>query len=393
MTLVSSTHDTNSVGLFLNAGGAVAGSTRNAAGVDKGFYWSPATGLKRIQGFFWGDSVAVAINDSGRVAGDSLNVDGYTRAFTWTAAGGMVELATPPTYNSTVLAMNGAGEILGQYFGPNFSPHGLFFWSPATNLVSLITVDNIQIGEGAALGPDGTVAGQGSVTYPPAPVLFLWKAGATPVVAAHPQGYTPFPAAMNSAGQVTGFFYGAGFQQRAFSWTGAGGFVDLGDLGGGSAVAIGVNEAGQIAGSSATATGTPHVFLYLRGRMTDLGDLGQGSTAVAMNEAGNVIGHGATLLGETHPFLRDNKMRDLGTLGGGFGLAKGVNELQETVGWSYTAAGEPHAFLWTKTSGIVDLGTLGGANSEARAINESGKVAGFAFTADAARIAVVWTTR
>jgi probable HAF family extracellular repeat protein len=393
MIQVSSAVDTNSVAGYLNAGGAVAGWTRNAAGVDKGFYYSAATGLKRINGFDWGDSLAVAINDSGRVAGDSINPDGYTRAFTWTSAGGMVELATPSAYNSTVLAMNNAGEILGQYYGSNFSPHGLFFWSPSTNVVSVITIDNVQIGEAAALSEDGTVVGQGQITYPPSPVMFLWKVGATTQIISHPQNYPPFPVAINTAGQVAGWVYGAGFQQRAFSWTSTGGFVDLGDLGGGSAVAVGVNTAGQIGGSSAIPGGNPHAFLYARGRMTDLGDLGQGATAVAMNEAGAIIGHSATLLGETHPFLRDSKMRDLGTLGGGFGLAKGVNEVPEVVGWSYTAAGEPHGFLWRKSSGIVDLGTLGGSESQANAINESGQAAGFAFTADGSRIAVVWATR
>lgn len=393
MTQVSSPIDTRSAALYINSSGAVAGSCVNAGGLDKGFYWSPSTLFKRINGFNWGDSVALAINDSGRVAGDSLNPDGYTRAFTWTASGGMVELATPATYHSGVIAMNNAGEILGRYYGPHFTPQGLFFWSPATNVVSLISVDGIQIGEGATLGSDGTVVGQGSTAYPPAPVMFLWKAGMPPVIAGHPLNYPPFPAAINSSGQVTGFLYGAGFQQRAFSWTAAEGFIDLGDLGGGSAVAIGVNDAGEIAGSSASSSGAPRVFRFAKGKMSDLGDLGQGSTAVAMNERGDVVGHGATLLGETHPFLRDNQMRDLGTLGGGFGLATAVNEVQETVGWSYTAAGQPHAFLWKRSTGIVDLGTLGGPQSRANAINEAGQVAGYAFTGDPARVAVIWNTR
>src|SRR5881275_76438 len=43
--------------------------------------------------------------------------------------------------------------------------------------------------------------------------------------------------------------------------------LDLGTLGGSSSAAWGINEAGQVVGAAATATGAQHAFLYTNGMM------------------------------------------------------------------------------------------------------------------------------
>src|SRR5213594_360764 len=61
-------------------------------------------------------------------------------------------------------------------------------------------------------------------------------------------------AAVNARGQVVGESTTAGnVESHAFSWTQAGGMVDLGTLGGTSSFAFAVNPGGQVVGLSTTA--------------------------------------------------------------------------------------------------------------------------------------------
>src|SRR5947209_3411970 len=49
--------------------------------------------------------------------------------------------------------------------------------------------------------------------------------------------------------------------------------TDLGTLGGGSSTANSVNDLAQVAGSSLTASGVEHAFLFSDGKLMDLGTL------------------------------------------------------------------------------------------------------------------------
>src|SRR4051812_43738035 len=68
--------------------------------------------------------------------------------------------------------------------------------------------------------------------------------------------------------------------------------TDLGTLGGASSSASALNDQGQVVGTSLTASGQAHAFLYSGGVMADLGTLaGQNySRAQDINNAGNVVG-------------------------------------------------------------------------------------------------------
>src|SRR4051812_44264560 len=67
--------------------------------------------------------------------------------------------------------------------------------------------------------------------------------------------------------------------------------TDLGTLGGATSSAADVNESGDVVGSSRTASGQVHAFLWHAGSMHDLGTLGgPGSAATGLNDLGAVVG-------------------------------------------------------------------------------------------------------
>ena len=105
--------------------------------------------------------------------------------------------------------------------------------------------------------------------------------------------------AVNARGQVVGYSsmtrYGA--ETHAFFWTQAGGMIDLGTLGGMNSLAEAVNDRGQVVGWSDTPADTgvgvaccsvSRAFSWTQaGGMLDLGTLGgSSSTALAVNASG-----------------------------------------------------------------------------------------------------------
>ena len=172
----------------------------------------------------------------------------------------------------------------------------------------------------------------------------------------------------------------------AASRASAANIIDLGTLGGPVSIAYGINDVGQIVGTSATASGTSHAFLWSNGTMTDLGSLGSTgpSDGRGINNHGQVVGGTvAANSSQYHAFLWDNgNMSDLGTLPGyNYSIALGINDAGQVVGYSFTAPTQAgpmtsRAFLWDNGN-MSDLGTLPQANdSEAFGLNDFGAVVG-----------------
>jgi len=228
---------------------------------------------------------------------------------------------------------------------------------------------------------------------------FLWEAGTMTELAG---GHCAWR--VNTLGQVVGNGRTVVGHVHAFLWQ-AGTAIDLGTLGGdvssvgcgarlGSEVFVpsgGINNLGQAVGTSETATGEFHAFLWQAGALTDLGTLGGSfSGAQAINDVGQVVGVSRTAAGHLHAFLWEaGTLTDLGTLGGERSFPKSINVLGQVVGQSETQGGEFHAFLWQ--AGVMsDLGTLGGSGSAATAINNVGQVVGWSTTAAGVFHAVLW---
>jgi len=168
---------------------------------------------------------------------------------------------------------------------------------------------------------------------------------------------------------------------------------DLGNLGGNYNSATGINERGQVVGSSRKLGGARHVVFWEAGLMRDLGELhdgpwlneqgqvvwvekkGRGAlrwkdgrtmeiplhSVAAMNDRGQIVGTITTAPSTQHAALWDGRrVRDLGVLPGdtlSAGLA--VNDSGAVLGQSYTASGKMRGFLW-QNGKMRNLGSLPG---------------------------------
>jgi len=226
----------------------------------------------------------------------------------------------------------------------------------------------------------------------PEAIAVVWKSNGQIVDLGTFGGNESLAAMVNNRGQVVGAaantvpdpFPGPlgfwGTQTRAFLWE-RGVMTDLGDLGGPDAFAMSVNERGQISGVSYTSS-TPspietrcgkdippqNPFLWEKSRMINLGTLG-GICGFpffgVVNRQGQVVGQ-SDLAGDAafHPFVWDPKrhphLRDLGTLGGTFGSATGLNDAGEIVGWATTPDDMGPHAFFWSNGVMQDLGTVKG---------------------------------
>jgi probable HAF family extracellular repeat protein len=160
-----------------------------------------------------------------------------------------------------------------------------------------------------------------------------------------------------------------------FSWI-AGKMTDLGTLGGICSEARAVNGTGDVVGGS-----SGDVFLVHNGEMTDLGP----GAAFGINDFGEIAGstsccHALVISGGTRTTLPG-----LSSYGGGISGASGINNNHQIVGGSGTAQGYVPAVMWANGT-ITGLGTLAGpqiapfAQSTATAISNLGQVTGWAQT-------------
>lgn len=157
---------------------------------------------------------------------------------------------------------------------------------------------------------------------------------------------------------------------RAFIYDGTS-LSDFGTLSGNSqSRAEGVNQHGDVVGSTFGGPGEQHAVLYRDGQIIDLGQ----GRALAINKRGQVVG-GTVLVDLTHAFLYSGgELLDLGTLGGETSIAVDINDAGEVVGNSQTATGQSRAFLY-RDGAMLEL-PLPGETSSAAAINRHGQVVG-----------------
>jgi probable HAF family extracellular repeat protein len=191
---------------------------------------------------------------------------------------------------------------------------------------------------------------------------------------------------------------------------------------GNNAVAFNVNNRGQVIGysengildSTCLASGTPFQVYQFEAVIWDRNETPRelrplpGDTvsfAFGINEEGQVVGTSGLCSGTALPptptgrhavlWEKDGSPIDLGNLGGTTGnIAGSINNRGEVVGNSQLADGNIHPFLWTKKTGIHDLGAFPGAIATivpcCNTFNNRGEVVGFSIDANFNFRALVW---
>ena len=192
---------------------------------------------------------------------------------------------------------------------------------------------------------------------------------------------------VNDAGVIAGF--GGGFFVRAVVYSTANGTSTPLSLGGTQSAAFAINSSGQVAGWSRLPDNvTSHAFRWSDGTLQDLGTLGGDGQSIgrAIDEDGRVVGGATTSSGEEHAFIYDRRgMHDLGTLPGcTWSQATGINDKGAIVGTSKfcTSFADEHVFLY-RNGRLFDLNELapaadGAVYSTATGINGAGAIIGFA---------------
>jgi len=190
----------------------------------------------------------------------------------------------------------------------------------------------------------------------------------------------------------------ASAKQHAFIWDSVHGMKDLGTLGGKNSYATGINDLGEVVGYSDFGNGT-HAFTWTRaGGMVDIGIFftGQASNqAASINEQGAIAGTGTRIVtGNDVPafFQPPNTWTPLPNSPGYYlNFSFGINNSNQLTGQFYT---DPvNAFFWDPANSIFFfLPTLpGGFHTVGNSINDFGHITGTGSTPSGSFDALLWT--
>ena len=361
-------------------------------------------------------SVGQGINASGQVTGYAF-MAGDTRFHAFLYSGNtMTNLATLGGSESLGFGINASGQVTGSASTTSDSATHGFLYSGGS-MTDLGTIGgSSSVGRG--INDSGQITGSSYTTGDGVYHAFLYSAGSMTDLGTLGGSYSEGNG-INSSGQVTGDAYTTGDSAfHAFLYSG-GSMTDLGTLGGSSSAGLGINTSGQVTGYAyTTGDSAAHAFLYTPGTgMVDLNTLlpsGSGWTLLAaygINDAGQITGSSTDPNGSTHAFLLSPanvpfsafaaKLEISGTpprsfeTVGGFTLGAGsngispVNEVVTLTLGTFSITIPKNSFTRTTTGVFTYQGRVGGVALQFRIAPAT---TGYTFKAEGSRATGLPTT-
>jgi probable HAF family extracellular repeat protein len=223
-----------------------------------------------------GDSIANDINDVGMVTGQSWTNDNSSHAFIWTS-GSMRDIGTLGGQNSVGRSINFSGDVAGESEIGSGQTTRAFRFTEADGMVDLGTLGGTN-SSAYGINNSGQVVGESDT-------------GPGPVV-----GDSHTRPNVRPGVRFRGFSF---FNTHAFLWTEGVGMTDLGHLGGGTSRATAINNNEVVVGFSTRINGTGYAFSWTRaGGMVDLNTLLPLNSgwvlmeADGINDNGQITGYG-----------------------------------------------------------------------------------------------------
>jgi probable HAF family extracellular repeat protein len=297
-----------------------------------------------------GSSVGYRINSSGTVLGlDS----GQAALF---AGGGVTDLSPLAGPSGLVRGLNDAGYVVG--YGLNAGGQVRAFQTGAEGLIPLPSL-GYRIDAPVDMNNAGVAAGS-MITLQGHEHAAIWTSDSVLDFGVMPGQRDARAVAINNLGQVAG-----NSGPRGFTWTDAGGFVDIGTLGGATTVTD-INDNGWVTGlSELVPGGATSAFIYNGATMSAFGPIGKVTPFLstqpwAINRDGVAVGVSQRDDRFFTAFVyRDGETMELQTLidpalGWELRAAYDINEAGQITGAGYLN-GRQSAFILTpiKTTAAV----------------------------------------